>query len=137
MDEIINKILRYLQYLLAETEKKVAQIQNRESGGNIIEDLSLKEFADYFDATISAIRSDIHLVGNLENVMTEFEKLLLIDISGVIKKRPFNVFAIFNSYLEGGRTELSMERFNNKILETIKSIEAYCKNLIYFLKVQV
>lgn len=126
--------LRSLKYLLAETENKISQIRNREFGNNIIEDLLLKDYAAYFEATINTIKHDILLEKNA-SLKSEFQKLLLTDISVIIKQRPFNIFSIFNDYLEGGN-EISRMHYNDKILTTLSAIESHCKNLIYFLELE-
>ncbi|MFT3749223.1 MAG: hypothetical protein QM768_12940 [Agriterribacter sp.] len=125
-------VLRSLKYLLAETGNKIFQIRNREFSNNIIEDLLLKDYAAYFEATINAIKQNI-LPENNAIVEDEFQKLSLIDISVILKQRPFNIFSIFNDHLEGGN-EVSRMNYNDKILATLLSIESHCKNLIYFLE---
>jgi hypothetical protein len=136
MENPMENVLRSLRYLLAETEKKIAQIRNREFGRDIVDDISLKDYVTYFESTISGIKNEIHSIKNTDPINTEFQALSLIDISHIIKKSPFNIFAIFNDYLGGGRAEISKMHFNDEILKSLISIETHCKNLIYFLNLQ-
>lgn len=133
MERQMENMLRSLRYLLAETEKKISQIRNREFGRDIVDDLSLKDYVSYFEATINKIKDEIFSLNNIDPAKVEFQKLSLIEISGIITKKPFNIFTIFNEYLEGGGTDINRMNYNEKILTTLISIESHCQNLIYFL----
>ncbi|MCC6288563.1 MAG: hypothetical protein IT249_11830 [Chitinophagaceae bacterium] len=133
MERQIENMLRSLRHLLAETEKKISQIRNREFGRDIVEDLSLKDYVSYFEATINQIKDEIFSFNNIDSAKVEFQKLSLIEISSITTKRPFNIFAIFNEYLEGGASDINRMNYNEKILTALVAIESHCQNLIYFL----
>ena len=128
-------VLRSFKNLLAETEKKISQIHNKEYSGDVTEDLLLKDYANYFESTISILKVQPLLIYNDSVVTSEFKKLLEINVLKAISKKPFNIFTMFNDYLEGG--ENYQGRFNLKILKILEGIAANCKNLIYFFSVNL
>lgn len=136
MSDNLNKALRSLEYLLAETQKKISQIQNGEYGNDIVEDLDLKSYADYFSAIIVAFKGYFFSFTDEEIIAAEFKELSSIDISDELTRKPSNYFSLFSSFFDSS-ADFAKNKFNNKILERLKAIEARCTNLIYFLKVQM
>ncbi|MFT3702999.1 MAG: hypothetical protein QM802_11550 [Agriterribacter sp.] len=127
----IQRLILALKNMQAETERKISAIQNREYGGNIVDDLLLKDYAKYFDSTMEVLKKFPLYFRGSDIIENEFQKLTTVNIIDVIQKRPFNIFTIFSSYLEGGQAYQG--RFISKILDTLKDIQMYCQNLVYFL----
>ena len=64
-------VLRSFKNLLAETEKKISQIHNKEYSGDVTEDLLLKDYANYFESTISILKVQPLLIYNDSVVTSE------------------------------------------------------------------
>ena len=131
---VFSKISRALKSLNEETTTKIRQIENKEYGSNIVDDLKLIDYSKFFDETINYFKNNLPDQKNLADLKQHLTELFEFNIMGVIRERSFSFLGFFNSYIQYGVG--SQRRFIENFLETLKLLKSKIENILYWMDIQ-
>lgn len=131
---IFSKISRALKSLDEETTTKIRQIESREYGSNIVDDLKLTDYSKFFDETINYFKTHVANKNYLPELKKNLSELFDFDITGLIKKRPVSLLGFFNNYIQYGVG--SQRKFIETFLDTLKLLKSKIENILYWMSIQ-